>query len=144
MSWFNCYGLLFIAVILIPNIIYALTHKHAQPPQYRNRALETIEQIGRYTCMLFMVFNVPFTAFGFWFPHALVVYLAANGVLCLTYCVFWVLCWRKNSGYLRALSLSVLPTAVFLSSGILLSNIPLTFFAVLFGVAHITISYKNA
>lgn len=45
---------------------------------------------------------------------------------------------------MRAISLSVLPSAVFLFSGILLANIPLIAFAVLFAINHILLSYKNS
>ncbi|MDE7158925.1 MAG: hypothetical protein K2N74_05045, partial [Clostridiales bacterium] len=55
----------------------------------------------------------------------------------------WIL-FRKREGIARALWLSVLPSAVFLYSGILLANIPLIIFALLFGVNHILLSCLNA
>ncbi len=63
--------------------------------------------------------------------------------MCLAYLIFWVICWNRN-GKLKALSLSVLPSCIFLFSGIVLANIPLIVFAVLFAVNHILISCKNA
>lgn len=70
-------------------------------------------------------------------------YLAVNGALCLAYLICWAVFWEKE-GKLKALALSVLPTAVFLFGGIMLASIPLTVFAVVFGVCHILISYKNS
>ena len=39
--------------------------------------------------------------------------------------------------------LSVTPSVIFLFSGIVLSSVPLIVFAVLFGIGHIAVSYKN-
>lgn len=74
MNWLNCYGLAVIAIIMIPNIIYAAIHK---------------------------------------------------------------------KGKLKAISLSVIPSCMFLFSGIVLGSIPLIVFAVIFAVSHIFISCKK-
>lgn len=143
MDWFNYYGLIIIAIIMIPNMVFAIKHKDGFANKYKNKAVEVMEQIGRYACFALMIFNVPYTYLGFWFEHALVVYLTANGVLCLSYLVFWVVCWNRN-GKLKALSLSIIPTVIFLFSGVMLANLPLIVFAILFGVNHILLSCKNA
>lgn len=143
MGWFNYYGLAVMAVILIPNIIYAVRHKNDAANTFGNKAVETVEQIGRYGCFVLMIFNIPYTYFGFWFDHALVVYLSVDGGLCLAYITFWMICRNRND-MLRAISLSVLPSCVFLFDGIVLADIPLTVFAVLFAITHILISCKNA
>ena len=44
----------------------------------------------------------------------------------------------------RALALSVIPSCIFLFSGVMLANFPLIVCALVFGVNHIFISYKNA
>ena len=142
MSWFNYYGLAIMAIIMIPNIVYAFTHKADNKNKYNNKIVEILEQIGRYGCMALMVFNIPYTYFDFWFDYALICYLSVNGVLCLAYLIFWIICWNRR-GKLKALSLSIIPTTVFLFSGTVLANIPLIAFAVLFGITHIFISYKN-
>ena len=143
MSWFNYYGLIFIALIMIPNIIFAIIHKDGFTNKYKNKPAEILEQIGRYACLILMVFNIPYTYFNFWFENALIVYLLVNAVLCAAYLIFWVVCW-DNNGKLKALSLSIIPTVIFLFSGIVVANIPLIIFAVLFGVNHILLSYKNS
>ena len=143
MSWFNYYGLAFMAVIMIPNIIYACTKKNENVGAYNNKAAIIFEQIGRYACMVLMVFNIPYAFLGFWFDYGLIVYLCTNGALCFAYLMFWIICWNKN-GKLKALALSIIPTAVFLFSGIITAYIPLIAFSVIFGASHILISYKNA
>ncbi|MDE7078708.1 MAG: hypothetical protein K2O95_01155 [Clostridia bacterium] len=142
MTWFNYYGLAIMAIIMIPNIIYALKHKNDENG-YRNKAVEILEQIGRYGCFVCMIFNIPYTYFNFWFDSALVVYLSVNGALCLAYLIFWAICWNRK-GKLKALSLSIIPSFIFLFCGIVLANIPLIVFSVLFAVCHIFISCKNS
>ena len=142
MGWFNYYGLIIMAAIMIPNIVYAVRHKDAAAP-YNNKAVSALEQVGRYGCFVLMIFNIPYTYFNFWFEHALAVYLSVNGVLLLAYIIFWIICWKRNDK-LKALSLSILPTCIFLFSGIVLAYIPLIVFAIVFGINHIYISCKNA
>ena len=127
---------------MIPNTIYALKHKGGEN-SYRNQFVEISEQIGRYGCMVFMIFNIPYTYFNFWFDNALIVYLSVNGGLCLAYLLFWVIC-RNRTDKLKAFSLSILPSCIFLFSGIVLANIPLIVCSVIFAAAHIYISYKNS
>lgn len=88
MSWFNYYGLAIMAIILIPNIIYAIKHKNDVAPTYTNKKIVIAEQIGRYGCFILMIFNIPYTYFNFWFDSALIVYLSVNGSLCLAYLIF--------------------------------------------------------
>ncbi len=142
MGWFNYYGLIFMAIIMTPNIIYAVKHK-SEGSGYRNKAVELLEQIGRYGCFVLMIFNIPYTYLGFHFPHAMLAYLTVNAVLVFAYCLAWVLLWNK-SGIAKALLLSVIPSIVFLFSGIVIASIPLIAFAVVFSVFHIFISLKNA
>ncbi|MDE6361484.1 MAG: hypothetical protein K2L53_00735 [Clostridia bacterium] len=143
MNWFNYYGLAIMAIIMLPNIIYAVKHKNDVVTAYTNKKVTIAEQIGRYGCFALMIFNIPYTYFNFWFDQALAVYLSINGVLCLAYLIFWAVCWKQN-GVLKALSLSIIPSCIFLFSGIVLAYIPLIVFSILFATCHIYISYKNA
>lgn len=131
------------AIIMVPNIVYAVKNKDKTADVYHNKAVEISEQAGRYGCFFLMIFNIPYTYFNFWFPHALTVYLSVNGALCLAYLIFWSVLTNRN-GKLKALSLSLIPSCIFLFSGIILAYIPLIIFAVLFGISHVFISYKNA
>ena len=143
MSWFNYYGLAIMAIIMIPNIVYAIKHKQGFENSYKNKSLEIIEQLSRYACFALMIFNIPYLCFNFWFNNALAVYLSVNGGLCLLYCVFWIIC-RNPKSKLRALSLSITPSVIFLFSGIVLAYIPLVVFAISFGISHVWLSYKNS
>ena len=143
MGIFNYYGLIIIVLILLPNIAFAAHNKDGFKNAYENKPLEICEQIGRFGCFILMIVNVPYTYFGFRFNYALAAYLAVNGVLTFVYLLGWIVLWKKP-GVLRALLLSITPSAIFLFSGVMLTNVPLSVLSVLFAITHITLSYKNA
>lgn len=141
MSWFNYYGLIIMAVIMIPNVIYAVKHKNSESVEI-NKAVVVIEQIGRYGCFCLMIFNIPYLYLNFWFDNALTVYLCVNGALCLAYSVFWAICWNRH-GKLKALSLSIIPSCIFVFSSVVLAYFPLMILSVLFAICHVYVSYKT-
>ena len=143
MEWFNVFGLLFIAVIMIPNIIFAVKHKDAFENRNQNKAIEIIEQIGRFGCFGFMIFNIPSTWFGWWSDEAFAIYLLVDALLIVLYLTIWIVCWRKNNVF-RALALSIIPSLIFLFSGIMCRSLLLIISSLLFAPTHIFISYKNA
>ena len=104
--------------------------------------METVEQIGRFGCFGFMIINIPGTWFGWWSDEAFAVYLVVDAVLVTLYCVIWAVWFRKSSVF-RALALSIIPSVLFLFSGIMSRSILLTIAAVLFAPSHILISYQN-
>lgn len=143
MEWINVYGAIIMVLIMVPNIIYALKCKDGFENKWKNKTVEKIEQIGRFGCFGFMVVNIPGTWFGWWSDEAFVLYLIVNLVLIALYCMIWIICFRKNTIF-RALALSIIPSLVFLFSGIMSRSVLLMVSAVLFAPAHILISYKNA
>lgn len=143
MGWINIFGLVFMIIIMIPNVIFALKCKDGFENRWENKAVEVLEQIGRYGCFAFMVINIPKTWFGWASDEAFALYLIVDAVLIIAYCVIWVVCFKKNSVF-RALSLSMIPSAIFLFSGIMSRSVLLMISAVVFAPCHILISYKNA
>ena len=143
MEWFNVFGLVFIVVIMIPNIVFAVKCKDGFENSWKNKAIEIIEQIGRFGCFGFMIFNVPGTWFGWWSDEAFTVYLIIDTLLIILYYVIWAIYWKKISVF-RALALSVIPSVIFLFSGVMSRSILLIFTSVLFAPSHILILYKNA
>lgn len=142
MNWFNAFGFAFMAVIMIPNIVFAVKCKDGFENKYHNKAVEVMEQAGRFGCFGFMCVNIPGTWFGWWSDEAFSLYLMVNAVLTLLYCGIWVVCWRKNSLF-RVLALSILPSVLFLFSGIMSRSVLLTLSALLFAPAHILISCSS-
>lgn len=143
MKWFNVFGLIIIIVIMIPNIVFAMKCKDGFENKYKNKAVEILEQIGRFGCFGFMIINIPGTCFGFPSDSAFKAYLILDIILTALYCLIWIVCFKKNSVF-RALALSIIPSVMFLSSGILSRSILLIIMSVIFAPCHILISYKNA
>ena len=143
MECINVFGLIFMVIIMIPNIIYALKYKDGFENKWENKSIENVEQIGRFGCFGFMIINIPGTWLGWWSNEAFASYLIVNIVLIIFYCWIWLKCFRKNTIF-RALALSIIPSVVFLFSGIMSRSVLLTISAILFAPAHILISYKNA
>lgn len=142
MDWFNLTGLIFVVVLLIPNIIYAVTNKDGFADNYHNKFIETGEQIGRFGCFILMFIQLPFVTLGYIYDGAQTLYFIFGVALLVLYCGGWIV-FRKGNSVAKALTLSVLPSVLFFESGILTLNIPLIVLSVVFAICHITISYKN-
>lgn len=143
MEWFNIFGLVFIAIIMIPNIAFAIKCKDGFENKRNNKFVETIEQIGRFGCFGFMIINIPGTCFGWWSDEAFALYLIVDIILVAIYCTIWIICFKKSSIF-RALALSILPSVLFLFSGIMSRSVLLIIASILFAPSHIMISYRNA
>ena len=138
----NFYGLAIVALIMIPNVVFAMKTKDGFENLWNNKAVETLEQIGRFGCFGFSFINVPHTVAGL--PDgALPIYLSVSGVLLALYIGGWVLLWKKP-GLCRAILLSLLPSVLFLFDGIICRSLLLTVAALEFAPCHILISCKNA
>ena len=102
MDRFNIFGLIFIVIIMIPNIIYAIKCKDGFINKWSNKTIELLEQLGRFGCFGFMIINIPSTWFGWWSDEVFAVYLIVNALLVTLYCILWIVCtsfcvWK--SGY---------------------------------------------
>ena len=74
MKWLNWYGLLFVAVILVPNIVFAATNADGFVNKFSNKKLEVLEQIGCFSCFLFMFISIPGLCRGWLFDGAKLLY----------------------------------------------------------------------
>lgn len=143
MSWFNFIGLIFVAVILIPNIVFAAKNKDGFQNFYQNKFVEIFEQIGRFGCFITMFFTPPFLNLGFKINGAKTAYIITGAVLVALYCLGWIVFGKENS-VRKSLALSIIPSVLFLESGLLSLNFPLIILSLIFAPCHIIISYKNA
>ncbi len=140
-GWINFYGALLVFFIMIPNIIYAIktgnnTAEEVVIPMY----LTICEQIGRYGCIVLMWFPVFVWKFGFRSVEELMIYFLLNCGLLIAYYLVWVRYFRKKT-LRRGMALAIIPTMIFLVSGLLLRHWTLVVFAAVFGVAHGRITY---
>lgn len=142
MEWFNVFGLIFIAVIMIPNVVFAIKCKDGFDNKWNNKYIEVTEQVGRLGCFGFMIINIPGTWFGWWSDEAFALYLIVDTILVMLYCAIWIICFKKNSVF-RALALSIIPSMLFLFSGIMSRSVLLIIASVLFAPSHIMISHKS-
>ena len=110
--------------------------------KWNNKYVEVTEQVGRLGCFGFMIINIPGTWFGWWSDETFAVYLIVDTILVMLYCAIWIICFKKNSVF-RALALSIIPSMLFLFSGIMSRSVLLIIASVLFAPSHIVISYKN-
>jgi len=58
MEWFNFVGLVFIVIIMIPNIVYAIKSKDGFQNKWNNKLIEVMEQIGRFGTFYYSVDNI--------------------------------------------------------------------------------------
>lgn len=142
MNYINIYGLLIMVVMMIPNIIFAKKHPEGFINLWQNKIVEILEQVGRIGCFGLMCVVLPWFNFGFKSDESFAFYLLANSILLVAYCLIWIICFNKNSIF-RCLALSIIPSIIFLLSGILSRYTPLIIAAIIFDPCHIIISYKN-
>ena len=140
-SIINIFGLIIVLLILVPNIIYAIRVKD-QENKCQNKIMNILEQIGRYGCMFLMVFNIGVFELGFISAATVLAYLFGNLILLVSYLVIWVLYFKKPE-YLKQIALAVIPTSIFILSGITSLHILLIIFGIIFGVGHIYVTMQN-
>lgn len=104
--------------------------------------MNILEQIGRYGCMFLMIFNIGIVESGFPSINAFIIYLVGNTVLMLSYWIIWMLYFNKQT-YREQMALPVIPTGIFLLSGITMLHYFLIIFAVIFGIGHIYVTSRN-
>lgn len=141
-GWINLFGAVFVALLLIPNIVYAVKNKCGEN-LCKNRLMNLIEQIGRYGCIVLMWLPLFTWEFGFASVFYMLLYVFGNAALVAAYFVLFAVYLKQKSKGL-AIALAIIPSLVFLLSGILLRHLPLVCFAVLFAVGHIYVTKKNA
>ena len=140
-GWINLFGAAIVISILIPNIIYAIKYK-GEKNLCDNRFMNVIEQIGRYACITLMWLPLMVWKFGFLSVTEMLLYTAGNISLVAAYQIVFALYMKKRNTR-RALILAILPSCVFLLSGLLLRHWLLAVFALLFAIAHIYVTLKN-
>ena len=100
MEWFNVFGLIFIAVIMIPNVVFAIKCKDGFDNKWNNKYVEVTEQVGRLGCFGFMIINIPGTWFGWWSDEAFALYLIVDTILVIRFPV-WMILWICMKSLIR-------------------------------------------
>lgn len=129
-------------LIMVPNFIYAARFKNAEN-RCKNKAINIIEQIGRYGCFALMIVNLGIKEFAFRSSKEFVIWLTLTVAFLLAYYVFWALFFKKQTK-LTSIMLAVLPCLVFLTSGIIFRHWLLLIFTAVFAFGHIYVTLQNA
>ena len=140
-GWISVFGAVIVVLMLIPNIVYAVKNKD-EKNFCENRVMNLIEQIGRYACVILMWLPLLVGEFGFPGVHEMMLYMVGNGILLAAYWIVFAVYMRKRSPKL-ALALAIIPSCIFLLSGILLRHWLLVGFGALFAAGHIYVTIKN-
>lgn len=140
-NWLNVFGLILVILILIPNIIYAIKFKDVKN-KCTNKFMNILEQVGRYACMIFMIFNVGLAKFGFASVGEFLIYFFGNTILLVAYWIVWILFFIKQSSW-KSMALAIIPICIFLICGVTLRHVLLIISAVIFAVGHIYVTRKN-
>ena len=140
-GWINLFGAGFVILLLIPNVVYALRNR-GEKNLCANRAMNLLEQTGRYGSIVLMWFPLLVWKFGFKSVPEMLLYFVGNGALLLAY---WLVFARymKARTVRRAMALAILPACIFLLSGLLLRHWLLVGFGLLFAVGHIYVTAIN-
>ena len=141
-GWINVFGAVIVVLMMVPNVVYAIKNKD-EKNLCTNAFMNVIEQIGRYACIIFMWLPLLVWKFGFASVFEMDLYIAGNGALLTAYAIVFVLYMKHRSSKL-ALALAIIPSLIFLMSGILLRHWLLVGFAVLFAAGHIYVTTVNA
>lgn len=140
-DWINIGGLIIVILMLMPNIIYAIKNRN-EVNKCENKVMNIVEQIGRYASMFLMIFNIGIFQHGFPSVNSLLLYFIGNITLLITYWIIWGLYIKKKKMW-SGMALAIIPTGIFMLSGIALLHIPLMISALLFGIGHIYVTYQN-
>jgi hypothetical protein len=141
MNWINIFGLIIVILMLLPNIIYAIKLKTFEN-KCKNKTMNRMEQIGRYGSMFFMIFNIGLYEFGFQSNVKFVIWLFVIVLLLLLYWLFWYIFFSSPRNTLPMI-LAILPSAVFITSGLFLRHWLLIISGILFSIGHIYVTYQN-
>lgn len=140
-GWINLAGGIVVALMLLPNILYALRNP-GQENLCTSRIANILEQLGRYGSMALMVLPLGVWKFGFSGVLGLLVWLVGNGLLLTVYWVLWRFYLHRKSRKI-ALWLAIVPSCIFLLSGATLRHWLLVATGMIFSAAHIYVTMEN-
>lgn len=138
----NLTGFIIVALMMVPNIIYAL-RKPGEENRCRSKAALILEQIGRYGSMAMMVLPVLVWEFGFSSAAEFAIWIALCAALMSAYYIVWYFYFKKATPP-RALWLAILPSGIFIFRGLFLRHWLLVAFGLIFAAGHIYITRCNS
>lgn len=141
MSWISLMGLIIVALLLLPNIIFTVK-KQTTTGCYVKGWVDHIEKVTRITTMLLMIFQLGVSEEGFHSFFAFSVYFVGNIALVAAYWVIW-LSYKKKQTLRRRLILVEIPCVVYLLCAMTLQHWLLLISAIIFSVSHTHVQQKK-
>ena len=141
-SWINGWGAMIVIIMLVPNIIFGIKNPYLEN-KCENVIMNTIEQVGRYTSMILMIVPVLVEKFDFKSVFEMIFYIVVTSALLLLYLLVWFF-YLKSQSTNTSILLALLPTMIFVISGILLRHWLLMIAGILFGIGHIFVTLQNS
>ncbi len=141
-GWISGWGAMIVIIMLVPNIIFTIKNPHLEN-KCKNVIMNSIEQVGRYTSMVLMIVPVLVWKFGFKSVLEMILYVAVTSVLLLLYLLVWLF-YLKSQSKNKAILLALLPTMIFIISGVLLRHWLLMIAGILFGIGHVYVTLQNS
>ena len=141
-SWINGWGAMIVIIMLVPNIIFGIKNPYLEN-KCENVIMNTIEQVGRYTSMILMIVPVLVEKFDFKSVFEMIFYIVVTSALLLLYLLVWFF-YLKSQSTNKSILLALLPTIIFVISGILLRHWLLMIAGILFGIGHIFVTLQNS
>ena len=127
---------------MLPIIYASIFKKELFVNKFDDRLLIKLENIGRYLCMILMVINIQDLYGGFKSVEAFVAYLGINIILLGLYYIVWFIFYKFNNIY-KNMILGIIPSLMFIISGILQNHLLLIISGIVFAYAHLKIIWKN-
>lgn len=142
-SWINWINMAVVVYLILINIIVA---RKGLSDSFNSKhlAINIFEQIGRYGCMILMIFPI-FTRgweFGFKSVTEMLIWICLTVLLLVIYSLLWVK--KANGGVGVLYGLAIIPIVLFLMNGFLLWHPALVVVSLVFGVSHFIIVKENA
>lgn len=113
----NVYGLLFVALMIIPHIVYARTHSYNMKA-IENRATVYIERTGKYCGAFLMAINIGVLEEGFTSDLMKQFWLYSTAVLVAIYILLWVIFLKTGKKGL-AYAITILAGFILMYCGLL-------------------------
>lgn len=143
MEYFNWYTIPVIAVILIVNLVFAKLDKEEKYENPTiNKGLLVFEQIGRFAVIFFMIFRFGIIGKGFLSDLMRDFWIVATAILLFIYIALFVVYFKKRH-HAIAMSLAIVPSILFILTGLLIQNPALFMFSIVFAIGHIYVTSKN-
>ena len=141
MGWISLMGLIIVALLLLPNIIFTVK-KQATTGCYVRSWVDTVEKVTRITTMLLMIFQLGVSEEGFHSLLAFLIYFLGNIILVAVYWVMWIL-YKKRQTLRRRMILVEIPCVVYLLCAVTLQHWLLLVSAVIFSVSHMRVQQEK-